>query len=451
MVTKPHFVGSAGFPARDASRGWMPRRGARTRATGQGGRAPKQGLIALVTVLATIYNALLAFLAAQGGPATMGIVIAFELLVLLSALGLVASVSLHRQDVLPLVFLYFTVLVALLSSLVAETPFMDSVRNILIIAAFTMLGTRSAERTIRLAFNICTALTLAVLLLEIISVETYASLFRPGDYLAKTRGYAVKEFYEDTGLSMGTIVYEGRFSFGLFDGPRTSSIFLEQVGINCFAIVTMVYLTTMWDRVSRWEKLLGVGTVALIILSNNARMASLLVPIYVVGYFVFPRLPRHAIALIPVALFLGAWILFQFKVPEHGDDLIGRLAVSYLFISDLNAHDLLFGNHELAQESFDTGYGYVLASATIFGALAYWAFLTLVVPQKNAMQRRCAWGMAIYIYLWLLVGGTGSFSIKTAALLWLLIGFVRIQSSDAEPAGRRVRGESGRAGLIILR
>ena len=101
MVTKPHFVGSAGFPARDASRGWMPRRGARTRATGQGGRAPKQGLIALVTVLATIYNALLAFLAAQGGPATMGIVIAFELLVLLSALGLVASVLVCTMTGLP--------------------------------------------------------------------------------------------------------------------------------------------------------------------------------------------------------------------------------------------------------------------------------------------------------------------------------------------------------------
>lgn len=404
--------------------------------------AATQPFILATTVLAVTYNALLAFFSAHGGPATLGMVVAIEIGLLLAALAMVALSGIRNSDTLPLAFLYFTVLVALLTSMIAGVMFVDSVRNVLIIAAFTMLGARATQRTVRLVFAALSVITLLVLMLEISALETYAALFKPAEYLAKTRGYALKEFYEEVGLSIGTIAYEGRFSFGLWDGPRTSSIFLEQVGINCFAIVLMIYLATMWDCVTRWERTLAIVTVVLIMVTNNARMASLLVPVMAAGYFLFPRLPRYGHFWIPAILLTATWAIFQFEVPKKGDDLMGRLAITYNFLAEFSVSDLLGGNVPLTRRAFDTGYGFVIASATIFGAFAYWAYLTMVVPFTTATQRRCAWAMSIYIYLWLLVGGTASFSMKTASLLWFLVGFIRVLETaevGAAPAARPAR------------
>lgn len=399
----------------------------------------RQRLIVGVTVLAVAYNALLAFFAAQGGPATFGTAAALEIGIIILTLGLAVSAGVRGSDAAPLSYLFVTVLIALFISMANETFFVDAVRNVLIIAAFTMLGARATERTVRLAFTICLALALAFLILEVVSLPTYAAIFKPGEYLEKTRGYVQKEFYEETGLSLGTIAYRGRFSFGLFDGPRTSTIFLEQVGINCFAIVVMVYLATMWNRLARWEKALAIITIVMILVTNNARMASLLTVVFIAGYFVFPRLPRYGNIAIPIFLVLSVFALFEFETPKRSDDLIGRLGVTYSFLTKLSVQDLLLGNAGLSRRAYDTGYGYIIVTATIFGGIAYWAYLTVVVPHRSILQRRCAWAVAAYIYLWLLVGGTGSFSMKTASLLWLLVGFVRVQDASdaaAAPAGR---------------
>lgn len=404
--------------------------------------ATVQRLSVGTTVTAVAYNALFAMLAARGVPMNVMIVIICEILIILAALGASAMGGWRRSDALPLGYIYFSAALALVMSL-AQTKFaVDGLRNVLIVAGFTLLGARASERTVRTVFAICAGLTLVVLIWEIAALESYAATFRPADYLAKTRGYEVKEFYEDVGLSVGTINYSSRFSFGIFTGPRTSSILLEQVGINCFAITVMIYLSTMWARLFRWERALSIVTVILIILSNNARMASLVLPILFAGYFLFPHLPRYCNFAIPVLLLLGMLLVFQFEQVRIGDDFIGRLGVSYKFLSRLTPQDLLVGSPRLLTRAFDTGYGYVIASTTIFGAIAYWAYLSFAVPQDSAVKRRAAWSMNTYIYLWLMVGGTASFSMKTASLLWFLMGFVRVlPGGDGEASARKAPPE----------
>lgn len=384
-----------------------------------------QRVIAATPIIAVLYNAILAMLAARGIPVNITTAIAFEVAVIVMALALSAIGGFRRSDALPLGYIYFAAAASIVMSLTQGRVAVDGLRNVLIIASFTLLGARASERTVRTAFAVCAAITLLVLIWEIAALESYAATFRPADYLSKTRGYSVKEFYEDVGLSIGTIAYSNRFSFGIFSGPRTSSIFLEQVGINCFAIVLMIYLSAMWSRLTHWERALSIGAAVLIILSNNARMAALIMPVLTVGYFVFPRLPRYANIFIPLMLLAATLILFQFERPRIGDDLIGRVGVTYRYLTKLQTVDLLIGNVGLTWKAFDTGYGYIVASTTIFGAIVYWAYLTFVTPQDTPSNRRAAWSMNTYIYLWLLVGGTATFSMKTASLLWLLIGFLR--------------------------
>lgn len=396
------------------------------RQAGQTQRPLKRFVIVTTPVLGVIYNAILALLGAAGVPVNYTIVSVVEILILATALGGCLLDGPRRSDLLPMLYLGLSVALALFMSLAADRAFVEGLRNVLIIVTFTMLGGRADLKLVRLAFALCAVIALVVLLIEISSLETYAALFRPGDYLTKTRGLAIKEFYEDTGLAMGTIAYEGRFSFGLFDGPRTSSIFLEQVNINIFAIVLMVYITSLWGRLSWLERGLVLVTIFMIVVTNNARMSAIIAPIFIVGYFVFPRLPRYANALIPVLLLAGAFVLFEFVEVRSGDDLVGRLATTYRALTRLTAEELLLGNYAKLPRSGDTGYGFIILSTTIFGALAYWVYLTLVIGPDSVTHRRTLWSVNVYIYMWLLVGGTGSFSMKTAPLLWLLVGFVRV-------------------------
>lgn len=404
------------------------------------GQVTARPLLVAIPVIGVTYNAILALLAAHGVPMNNPLVVVTETAIIFAALVLSTLAGLRRSDILPLLYLGMSAGLAIIMSLIAELAFVEGLRNALIITSFTMLGGRADEKGVRLAFALCAAITLGVLLIEMASTETYAALFRPADYLAKTRGYSLKEFYEETGLALGTIVYEGRFSFGLFDGPRTSSIFLEQVNINIFAIVLMIYLTSMWDRLSWPERVLALVTIFTIIVTNNARMSAIIAPIFIIGYFLFPRLPRYANALIPVVLLALTFVVFEFERVRYGDDLVGRIATTYRALTRMSASDLLFGNHDLIARSGDTGYGFVVVSTSIFGALAFWAYLTLIVRPDDVIRRRTIWSMSAYIYIWLLIGGTGSFSMKTAPLLWLLVGYVRVTRFERKGVAAPVAG-----------
>ncbi|MBD8639447.1 hypothetical protein [Sphingomonas sp. CFBP 13733] len=55
----------------------------------------------------------------------------------------------------------------------------------------------------------------------------------------------VSEFNE-TGLFNNAAGFESRFSFGVFSGARTSSVFLEQVSNANFAGILCVFLVATW-------------------------------------------------------------------------------------------------------------------------------------------------------------------------------------------------------------
>jgi hypothetical protein len=72
----------------------------------------------------------------------------------------------------------------------------------------------------------------------------------------------------------------------------------------------------------------------------------------------------------------------------------------------------------------------------VLGLLLHWLFVTFIVPQRSPEQQRCAYGLAVYTFTNLLIGGTAIFSIKVAALLWLLVGFMSSVQRNAAPAFR---------------
>jgi hypothetical protein len=385
-----------------------------------------------VTTAAVCYNAILAIINSHGLPLSFGIVAAIELLILAIAAALIIIDGVRSSDYPSLILLYTSATLAVVVSLYSERIFVDGMRAVLIVGVFTMLGSRLTLRSLRSTFNICTLIALIVLLLEMFALPAYGSLFRPLDYFAATRGYPMPEWQVESGLSIGTGNYAGRFSIGLWNGPRTSTIFLEQTGINAFAIVLMVYLTAMVSRISKYERALLLITIILILLTNNARMATLMLFVFLGGYFLFPRVTNKAAIGLCVAAICITLLLFQMHAEERGDTLIGRLWVTYNYLVNTNITEFAFGNPARRYNAMDSGYGYLVASATLLGAAVYCVYIGFIIPDRSPDHRRLGWSLAFYLYLWLLVGGTSSSSIKTAALLWILVGyFVRLDLKKA--------------------
>ncbi len=376
----------------------------------------------VAAILPSTYNAILAFINAHGLRTPRSAAIIAESGILSVCLLACLLAGSRKRDMAPILLLFFALVQMLLMSLVNETIFPDFFRNMAIIAAFTAVGYRTPPEQVRSIFRVISIIVLVVLLIELIYLPLYVSIFQPGSYLTTSRG--LEEFsLNDTGLFANALGFQGRFSFGIFSGPRTSSIFLEQVSLPGFASVLLIFMLGNWQAISRIDRVLHVALVLLIVLSNNSRTSSALIVINAVGYFVYPYLPgRLTAAIMPFCLAAAFLIVGPVIVATGSDDTIGRLSITVAHLMNFSASELLFGSMREVAHSFDSGYGYLIASSAIWGLLAFWLYVTFVPADRTLIQRRVQWGLAVYVYLWLMIGGTAIFTMKTSALMWLVVG-----------------------------
>ena len=141
-----------------------------------------------------------------------------------------------------------------------------------------------------------------------------------------------------------------------------------------------------------------------------------------IGYLVFPWLNRNLILAVPFLIIGLIFSLSGYIENAMGDDITGRLGVTYRLLNRFDLADFFVGNPLKVGRTFDSGYSFIIASIGLFGGLAYLLFLAYYPRHETEDQRRGSWSLAVYILVWLTVGGTATFSIKTAALLWSFIG-----------------------------
>lgn len=398
---------------------------------------PRLAIVALA-VIGTLANTLLALLNAHGLSLGRSAVVASEALILAGAGLVLLRTGFTRDDMPPIVLLYVFATLTVLVSLLSGFPFPDPLRNAAIIALFTMLGLRSDVATVRRIFWILSLVVLAGLLLEIVSTSAYVWMFKPAAYYESTRGVETA-VWDETGLFRNAVGFESRFSFGLID-HRSASVFLEQVSLANFAAVLSVFLLALWPRLNLRERILHTGLIVLILLTNSTRTSTALALVSVGGYFIYPHLPRRlTLALAPAAIVVALIVYLAFN--RISDDLIGRVGITGQVLSTIDVGTLLGARAGRSNNLLDSGYGYIIASGSIIGAMALWICYSLVLPGRTVAQRRCAWGLAVYAFSNLMIGGTAIFSLKVSAILWLLVGCM---IHDVEAEDRREAPRDGR-------
>jgi len=393
--------------------------------------AAQLGILGLLTVLGgVLYNALLAFLNARGLPVSIAMVIGTEFLVL-AVTGLVLLKSgLRPGDMPALLLLAFFLVDALILSLVNGAPFPEMARNAAVISLFLMIGARVSQQVMMRTFAITAGLVLAVLLLESVWVEGYARFLEPGLYFEQTRGISRFEL-DEIGLFANAIGFDDRFSILNIVGHRTSSLFLEQVSLANYATILTIFLVSLWGRLPLFVRITYPLLIVGILVTNNSRTAlaiSLIAPLI---YWIAPKLPRLVnLALMPVILF-AALIVSLSAPPSRQDDLVGRLSLTIETLRNLNLPALFGARAADANDFLDSGYTFVIYAGSVIGLLVLWLFYSLIAAGTGAALKRANLMTGLYLFLNLTVSGTSVFSIKTAALLWMLVGFLR-QEEEAE-------------------
>jgi hypothetical protein len=391
--------------------------------------------IVFVALAATFYNAVLAAINAHVVGLGFNAVAASEMAVLAFALMIIIGKGFYEQDLVPLGYLIATLVLAIYVSVINKHIVLDYFRNVLIIFCFVVLGTWTNRKTIKYLFLLASGLVFTVLCVEILFTDFYADFFYPALYFYNTRGIELFEVV-DSKLFRNALGFEGRFSFGIIN-HRSSSLFLEQVSLANFCGVMMIYLLTLWGRFSRFQKWFCLFTILLILVTNDTRTMLIFGSVSLVGYFVFPYLPRLMCLLyMPLFLFLG-FLIYVIKPNAVGDNIPGRVVVTMEMFSDMDLLAQLGFAADLAPSLADSGYIYVIVIGTILSFLLLWLFVSCYPAYETMEQRRFSHVLCFFIFMNMMIGGTAIFSIKIAALLWLLAGHMKIAEHPRVSSGTK--------------
>lgn len=395
-------------------------------------------LILSVGVLSVTYNCILAFINHNIMPLSTAAVVMSEGLLMGVSLLFILRKGIYEEDLPVLAYLLLTLVITAYMIVVNRAPFIDYLRNVLIIFCFALLGKWANRQTMMLAFRISCAVVLIVLTIEMISVPAYVALFHPAEYFQNTRGLAPPT-YDNSGLFGNALGFQGRFSFGIIS-HRSSSIFLEQVSLANFCGVMVMYAICFWDHLKMPERALFILTIVLILVTNNTRTMLIFSIVSLIGYFIYPLIPKiFDFFLMPLIIVVG-FIVHAMKPDATGDNFVGRIVFTVNKMLGIDLSAILGLSIIHVPEFADSGYVYIIYASTIFGLLFFWLFVAFFPAGRTPNQRRFAHALSLFMFLNLMIGSTAVFSMKTAGLIWLLAGYMKAaEGGSMFPGAPRVQ------------
>ncbi|NLS12482.1 hypothetical protein HGP28_06155 [Vibrio sp. SM6] len=393
-------------------------------------------IIAAIAFLGVTYNAIFAFIYSHIGIINEGHVVLAELALSFACICIIVVNGIKKDDELIIAFgatvLISAVLIYIASSLVA----MNMIRNFLIVIVFTMVGFRINKQVFHQLIYVISAIVLAVLVIEMSSVETYVGLFSPAKYYEATRGLEVQEF-NDKGLFGNALAIEGRFNFGFFNSHRTSSIFLEQVSFANYLAVISIYTTVFWQELKTNRKVLYIALIVLGVTTTNSRTSSTIAVICLIFYQLSAVSPMILSFIKKTTLIMvfstASFVAFMNDFVYSGDNFVGRTSLGMSHFFELTLLDYLgFGWNKL-NFLWDSGFGYLIASSTIFSALGFIVFFHAYLKPTSRKALLLSSLVVIYISLNWVIGGNAIYSMKTAPILWMAFGLVKSEEKVTHP------------------
>lgn len=385
------------------------------------GPVPGAALDTLRRQLATIavlggltFNAFLCFLNTN----VMGIRESHVMLFEMALIGCAYLAALSRRIDLYLVSAFFLSYMLLLFALRGEID-LKAVRDVLIPIGFYFMGTQ--VRDIKLADRLVTisiAIVLTFGLFEYFLTEFYLDFFNVLGYFIARGSLTLEDTFGATrGLFISGLRPEPRTLLSFLGQHRVSSVFLEPVSAGNFGAIIFAWALFRADM--RYRFAVMAAALATVVLADarfgfyTCILMTLMLPFY--------RLVAKPVWMVLPFLLLALIAVYGLATGTDGgaNDIAGRFKVTAAILTRLDL-PVVLGIATTDEFTADSGLAYTLTKFGLFGFVALWAALVFA-PFKDAK----AWSFhsMVLIYLLLLMIISNSFfSIKTAALLWFILG-----------------------------
>lgn len=380
------------------------------------------------------YQALLCLIHSNVHPVSTAVVVGSEALIfLVCAMMLSTRCSLSFMALTAASFAYL-----LLFDIFREGIDIKSFRDILIPLFFFELGRQycdeeSADRLV--AFAVVVVLICA--LFEMLFLDQYSKVFNIYSYYVSQGNIQPGTAWaKDSALSLNGVRPEGigrTILPALLGSHRVSSIFLEPVSLGNFSIIVSCWALS--KPAVEYKRILALLLAAVILIAlSDSRYGMLTLGVLVVARLLLPRKAEAVMIFLPLACIAIMIGIADSPGLLYTDDFLGRLFLSgrALLDTDLDSFFAL-GGSEINMG--DMGYPAMLLHLGFPICALLWAAFWLV-GMKDDSGRHLRVYAAIYISLILCVSGSSMFALKSAGLLWFLLG------SRALIAKHNVRSES---------
>ncbi|MCW2275856.1 surface polysaccharide polymerase [Rhodoblastus acidophilus] len=376
-----------------------------------------------LVVASLCFNFVLCFVNTRLFSVNTGVVMAAEMALIGSAFVLVLRDNQPLYAVLAAYLSYAVFLASMQGALD-----MKSVRDVLIPIAFVFVGRRFGDPAMgdRLV-ALCVWIVLVVGLFEFFFLTQYLKFIDIFAYYV-SRGTISSAAADTTGthLFASGIRPEGRSLLPFLGDHRVSSVFLEPVSVGNFGAIAFSWtvLRNFKRPLLMMLKLLPIVAIFILADARFGLMVSLSC------FVVFPI--AKSIGRVPMLLapFVALWLLAVVGILNANvawdNGLGGRVMLSGQMLSGLDLSEVL-AFVPVTRFVSDSGYTYLLAKTGLIGFAGLWG-LFILYPVSNDQEWRFRVFVAVYIMALLTISNS-LYSIKTAALLWYLVGCIAVKQS----------------------
>ncbi len=399
-----------------------------------------RALVGLV-LAAILFNFALCFVNTNLFRTGAGVVIGCEVALIGMTLALVMSRAFDLFVILA-VYVAYTLFLAALQGSFDPKPARDLMIPVIFYFAARQLGSREdGDRLVWASIWI----VLAVGLFEYGFLKQFVRLFDIlGYYVSRGTVQAAAAELSGDRLFASGMRYEGRTLLPMLGEHRVSSVFLEPVSVGNFGAICFSWIVLReWGRPLRM--IVRLFPVVAIFTLADARFGLSVSLLSLVAFALAGLTSRVLVAVAPFAVIVAlAAIGYAYPDVAWDNTLRGRILLGGQFLSKLDMADI-FALVPHFEFNADSGYAYTLVKIGLAGFGAMW-LLFVMAPARDMTSWRYRVFVAIYVTL-LLVISNSIYSIKTAALLWYLVGALDAPQRSAAHAPARSRASLRQARL----
>lgn len=390
--------------------------------------------ISTILIGSVVYQALLALIHTHFFKVSASIVGAAEFLIYLACLLVLAKrIRMEFVVVVSLVFAYL-----LLLSIFRNALDLKGFRDVMIPLLFYWLGRHMADTDY--ADRILKVLVIVILFFgffELFFLDQFSRLINIFSYYVGTGTVTISaHFIPDSALNLNGLRPEGigrTILPGILDSHRISSVFLEPVSLGNFAVIIAAWGLSKSYKEYKQALFFLISAMILIALSDS-RYGLVVVTLLITMRFVVQGRANAAAVLLPLISIMVLVFIGLFFHGDYEDNIVGRLFWTGDTLLGMDITKIL-GVQGFNIPYGDMGYAYLLSRWGVLLCIVLWGALWMIKMQDERGNRFRAYS-AVYISLILTVSGTSFFALKTAGILWFLMG------SYSRPSEKRIQSSS---------